>query len=130
MRASEFEKHILTFELCGGVHIRYTNTRADSVRAIGDLYRWWTDRAMDSHTSHLAIHTPVAGGAVSDFRKAVMAWPGIGLKTSKAVEQRFAGSITDAAHAHHLEWSEIQTDGRRFGRPAAERLVNFLRGVT
>ena len=129
MRASEFDKHILTFELCGGVHVRYTNTRADSVRAIGNLYRWWTDRPMDQHSSHLAIHTPAAIGAVSDFRKAVMSWPGVGLKTSKAIEQRFRGSIKDAVQLNEAEWAEIQTDGRRFGRPAAERLTKFFRGV-
>ncbi len=134
MRASEFEKHILTFELCGGVHVRYTNNRADSLRAIVDLYRWWTDRSLDSHTSHLAIHTPAAIGATSDFRKAVMAWPGIGLKTSKAVERQFQGreglgSIDVASSAGVNEWAELLTDGRRFGRPAAERLVKFLRGV-
>lgn len=129
MRASEFEKHILTFELCGGVHVRYTNTRADSVRAISDLYRWFTDKPMDAHSSHLAIHTPAAIGAVSDFRKAVMAWPGIGLKTSKAVEEAYSGSVKKAASTDAYYWAQIETDGRRFGRPAAERLVKFLRGM-
>jgi ERCC4-type nuclease len=128
MRASEFEKHVLTFELCGGVHVRYTNSRADSVRAIVDLYRWWTDRAFDSHTSHLAIHTPATFGPVSDFRKAVMAWPSIGLKVSKAAEKKFAGSIVYAAGADVDAWAELETDGRRFGRPSAEKLVRFLRG--
>ena len=84
---------------------------------------------MDQHSSHLVIHTPAAIGAVSDFRKAVMSWPGVGLKTSKAIEQRFRGSIKDAVQLNEAEWAEIQTDGRRFGRPAAERLTKFFRGV-
>jgi ERCC4-type nuclease len=135
MRASEFEKHLLTFELCGGVHVRYTNLRADSLRAIVELYRWWTDRTFDSHTSHLAIHQPVTLGVVSDFRKAVMAWPSIGLKVSKAVETYFTnqqtgkGSIVAASLADVDQWAEIETDGRRFGRASAQKLVKFLRGV-
>lgn len=128
MRASEFEKHILTFELCGGVHVRYTNTRADSVRAIVDLYRWFTDKPMDAHTSHLAVHTPATLGPVSAFRKAVMAWPHVGFKMSKAAEKRF-GSVEQAAMASAAWWAEVETEGRRFGEVNAQKLVNFLRGV-
>lgn len=135
MRASEFEKHILTFELCGGVHVRYTNSRADSVRAIVNLVRWWQDKALDSHTSHLAIHEPVAAfGVVSEFRRAVMAWPGIGLKLSKAVEKKFQGkhglgSVDVAASASVSDWADLETDGRRFGELNAAKLTKFLRGV-
>jgi ERCC4-type nuclease len=128
MRASELEKHILTFELCGGVHTHYTNTRGDSVRFISSLYRWWTDRALDGHTSHLAIHEPVVLGTVSDFRRAVMMWPGIGLKTSKAVEKEFNGSIWQAATATIDDWARLSIDGRRFGFPAAQKVVKFIRG--
>lgn len=128
MRASEFEKHILTFELCGGVHVRYTNSRADSVRAIVDLFRWWTDKAMDSHTSHVAIHTPVALGPDSDFRYAVRAWPGVGHKLSKAAEKAF-GSVINAASASTRQWAELETEGRRFGEVNAAKLTKFLRKV-
>ena len=128
MRASEFEKHILTFELCGVVHVRYTNSRADSVRAIVELYRWWTDRTFDSHTSHLAIHQPVAFGAVSEFRQAVMAWPGIGLKVSKSAEKVF-GTIERAVRADLSTWAELMTDGRRFGEANAKKVFTFLRGA-
>lgn len=128
MRASEFEKHLLTFELCGGVHVRYTNSRADSVRAIVELYRWWTDRSLDSHTSHLAIHTPVTLGTVSDVRKALMSWPGVGLKLGKVAEKTF-GSVEKAASAAVQQWADLETDGRRFGELNAAKLVRFLRGV-
>lgn len=128
MRASEFEKHILTFELCGGVHVRYTNSRADSVRAIGNLYRWWTDRTMDSHTSHLAVHTPVTLGTVSDVRSAMMSWPGIGLKVSKDVEAKFNGSIRKACRATVPDWAGIVTGGKRLGESTAQRIDRFLDG--
>jgi ERCC4-type nuclease len=129
MRAAEFEKHLLTFELCGGVHVRYVNTRADSVRAIVELYRWWTDRALDSHTSHLAIHTPVTLGVISPFRQAVMAWPGVGLKFSKTLEKWAGRRVDVAATASVTQLSELETDGRRFGEANAAKLVKFLRGV-
>ncbi len=128
MRASEFEKHILTFELCGGVRVRYTNTRADSVRAIADLYRWFTDKAMDAHSSHLAVHEPVTLREVSKVQKALMAWPGVGYKLSRAAENAF-GSVNQACRATMPDWAALETDGRRFGEANAQKLVNFLRGV-
>jgi ERCC4-type nuclease len=133
LRASEFEKHLLTFELCGGIHLRHTDERADSVRFLSNLYRWWTDKALDSHSSHLAIHQPAALGETSDFRRAVMAWPGIGYKMSAAVEKEFKGSIAGAATADVFQWAEIATTSdkgkvTRMGRVEAEKLVKFLRG--
>lgn len=128
MRASEFEKHLLTFAMCGGVHVAHRSTRADSVWAIVDLFRWWTDKALDAHTSHVAIHEPVALGVISDFRAAVMAWPGIGFKFSRAVEEEFEGSITEAAAANTGRWADIEHDGRRFGELKAAKLTKFLRG--
>ena len=128
MRASEMEKHLLTFAVCGGIQVQQTETQAGTLRFISNIYHWWTDVDLDKHTSHLAVHTPSMMGDVSPFRKAVMGWPGIGLKTSRAVEQRF-GSIKNAAMLNEAEWAELETDGRRFGRPAAEKLVKFLRGV-
>lgn len=133
MSASELEKQVLTLECCGGLHVRYTNTRADTVRFLGNLYRWWTDRAMDAHTSHLAVHTAPTIVPVSDFRQAIMRWPHIGLKVSKAVERAFGGSIQAASHASVERWAGIETvtesgQSRRLGRKAAEEIVAFLEG--
>lgn len=127
MRASEFEKHILTFELCGGVHVRYTNTRADSIRAIADLYRWWSDKPMDAHTSHLAVHTPATLGPTSAFCKAVMSWPSIGHKMSKVVEAKF-GTLRAAVNAPFDVWANLESDGRRFGEKNAQKVLNFING--
>jgi ERCC4-type nuclease len=130
MTASAFNKHILTFELCGGCHVHFTNTRVDTHRFICSLYRWWTDVAMDAHTSHLAVHTPVGLIPLSPFRQAICSWPGIGRKTSKAIETHFGGSITRAATATTDEWAGIviNSNGRRLGHATAEKLQRFLRG--
>jgi len=127
MMASELDKQLLTLELCGGLHVAHTHTRADTVRFLGNLYRWWTDRAVDQHTSHLALHVSPTVYAISPFRAAVCQWPGIGVKTSKAVESRFH-SIRGAASASVEEWAQITTGERKLGRKTAERVVKFLRG--
>ena len=133
MSASELEKQVLTLECCGGLHVRYTNSRADTVRFVGNLFRWWTDQALDGHTSHLAVHTAPTIVPVSDFRQAVMRWPHIGFKVSKAVERTFGGSIRAASHASVDQWARIETittagQSRRLGQKAATEIVAFLEG--
>lgn len=133
MTASEMEKQLLTLELCGGLHVRYTNSRADTVRFVSTLYRWWTDVAQDQHTSHLAVHQPPTLVPISTFRKAVCQFPGIGLALSKAVEVFFSGSFKRAVLADAKEWAGIRLfdgDGKskRLGEKTAERVVRFLNG--
>jgi hypothetical protein len=57
----------------------------------------------------------------------VCQWPGIGVKTSKMVEQKFK-TIRCAAAAPVEEWAAITTGDRKLGRKTAERVVKFLRG--
>lgn len=132
MHAVEFEKHVLTFEVCGGVTVRFTNSQADSVRYLQSLYRWWTDKNLDQHTSHLAVHTPHNIVPLSDFRQAVYRFPGVGLKVSAAVEQHFRGCLRDAVNAPAEEWAAIETKDkngkvRRLGMKVAEGIVEFCR---
>lgn len=129
MRASEYEKHLHTFSVCGGIHVLQSDVRDSTIRMLVNLYRWWTDCDLDKHTSHLAVHQPSMLVEVSGFRRAVMQWPGVGLEFSKAVEQHFKGSIVDAANASAAEWAEIETGGksrRRLGHANAAKVVAFL----
>lgn len=134
MRASELEKQVLTLELCGGLHARYTNSRADTVRFIVNLYRWWTDQALDHHTSHLAIHEPPTLVSINQWRQAFARLPGVGIKMSKAVAEHFGNSLRDASRATISEWAAIlvvdESTGksRRIGEKVAERIVRFLEG--
>lgn len=133
MTTSEMEKRVHTLGLMCGLHTRYTNTRNDTLHFIANLYRWWSDESMDRHTSHLTPHTAHSFLPLSDFRQAVMKWPHIGLKASKAVEDYFDASITDAANASVADWAEIitfdkQGKPRRLGNKAAQNIVNFVRG--
>jgi ERCC4-type nuclease len=128
MPGSELEKRLLTLELLGGLHVRFTNTRADSIRFIGSLYRWWTDRDMDKHVSHLAVHDAPSFRPVSDVAAALMRWPGVGYKAAAAAEARFKGSVVRAAQASDVEWAALDIGGKKFGRARAEKLVTWLRG--
>ena len=135
MSASELEKHILTLELCGGCHVRYTPTRRDTLHFIAALVRWWQDKSLDRHTTHLAIHTPASFLPISDFRATVSRLPGIGLKASAAVESYFSGSLRRAVNASVEEWAAIQTidtkgKPRRLGTAVAARIVDFCKGST
>lgn len=133
MNVAEMEKRVMTLELCAGLHTRFCNTRKDTLRFLQALYRWWTDDAQDQHKSHLAVQTVSTVVPLSEFRQAVCHWPGIGVRVSKAVEQRFNGSVLTAAQSTWEVWAaiEIKDDKgnvKRLGEPTARRIVRFLRG--
>ena len=129
MSASEMEKQVLTLELCGGFHVRFTNTRADTLHFIRSLYRWWSDKSLEKHQSHLMVHTPPTLVPVSDERAFYMRLPGVGLKASLAVERHFA-SPRRALTAGIADWAAIETasDGktRRLGTAVASNIEKFL----
>lgn len=131
MTGSELEKYLLTYELCAGLHVRLTNREDDTIHFIANLHRWWCDKAFDQHTSHLAPHRPGGVRPLSDFRQAVMAWPGVGRAVSLSAELSFK-SIRRAANGTVDEWATLATldkkhKARRFGISAAEHLVDWLR---
>lgn len=128
MPGSELEKRLLTLEQLGGLHVRFTNTRADSIRFIGSLYRWWTDRDLDKHASHLAVHDAPTFHTVSDEAAALMRWPGIGHKAAAAAELRFKRSVSRAAAASAADWAALDIGGKKFGRIKADKLVTWLKG--
>jgi len=133
MSASELEKQILTLELCGGLHVRYTNTRLDTVRFIGALYHWFTDKSFDRHTSHLKAYEAPTLIPVSEYRRLYMSIPGIGYKLSQAVENHFKGGPRQAVCAGINEWAAIEClsdegKSRKLGNTVATKIVAFLRG--
>lgn len=133
--AIELEKRIICLETRGGIRVRHTNTKRDSLRFIIALYRFWTDKDLDEHKSHLAIHAPDLDNTlalpVSDFRRVVAQIPGIGYKTSRSVEHHFEGSFRRMMLATAAEWAEITTTHggkeRRLGPAKATAITDFLR---
>lgn len=133
LTTSEMTKNLTTLEVCGGLHIRFTDDLNDTVRFLTDLYRWYTDKAMDEHRSHQQVHRPLGFLRLSDFRETVSRFPGVGVKTSAAVEQAFGGSLRRAVNASVEDWAKIQTKDkkghlRRLGVPTAERIVQWVKG--
>lgn len=126
MFASELENRLLTAHRLGGLNVRHCNTRADSIRFITALYRWWNDRALDQHRSHLAVYDAPTFRAISDSVAALMRWPGVGDKAAAAAIKEF-GSVRDAATAHELDWANLEVSGKKFGKARASKLVTWLR---
>jgi ERCC4-type nuclease len=128
MSAAEMEKHLLTLELCAGLKVRYTNTERDTVRFLGQLYRWWTDKDMDAHGSHLAVHQVSSFRPLSEFEQVVSRFPGIGIKKAGAVQRYFNDSLIQAVTAPVEQWAEVETNGRKLGMKTAVRIVAFCKG--
>lgn len=133
MTVGELLKRVFVMHLRGGLNPWWTQNRRESVTAIEMLYRVWTDKALDEHTSHLAMYQPPTLVPVSDERAILAKLPGIGFKASAAVEAHFGGSLIRAFNAPVEEWAEIATvdektgKTRRIGMKVATRVVRFIR---
>jgi ERCC4-type nuclease len=91
-QAADLEKRLFTLETRGGLHIRHSARREDTIRFIATYYRCWTDKDLDQHKSHLAIHAPDMDSTltrpVSKFRKGLVGLvDGIGREMSLAIEK-------------------------------------------
>jgi ERCC4-type nuclease len=132
MAVAEMEKRVLTLELMGGLRVRHTSSRACTLHFIASLYRWFTDGAMDRHTSHLAPHTAHSFLPLSDFRQTVMRFPHIGLAASKSVEDYFGANLREACLASVADWAEIvvydKKGFKRLGMTVALAITQFIRG--
>ena len=131
--ASALRKKLYGLPLRAGVLTVQTRDHADTVRNIIDLYRMWSDDDFDKHTSHLVVYHPHGLLQVSDFVKAVSAWPRIGVQIARAAEKLFKGSVRRAAMAGPQEWAGLETvnsDGglRKVGLSVATDIDNFLEG--
>ncbi len=125
--ASVLEQRVLTLEHRGGLHVRWTRNQEETIRYVHALYRFWTDRDLDGHRSHLAVHAVDLDRTllepVSDERRVYAAFPNVGYKRSGAVESHFP-SLWAAANALEPEWVKVPG----IGKTLANNLVAFIRG--
>lgn len=129
MPASEYHKRLLTLSQEHGLNYWGTRNRAMTLHWIVDTYRWYTDAS--KHDSGTALYQrPMGIGfqAVSDFRRSVATFPGVGAKWSSAAEKVFVGSLRRACNATASEWAALEQGGRCFGMKAAERVVDYIGG--
>lgn len=122
MNAYEFLKRIQNLHLNGGLNTQYAPTQDRLVTNIEVLYRVWTDKDKDAHTSHLAIYNPPTLVPVSQFRRTINTLPGLGFERSAAA-QRVFGDLHTAINATADEWAKLTTNGKKFGTPAAQSVV-------
>lgn len=121
------EQRVLTLDIRGGLRARWTRNQKETIRYVSALYRFWTDRDLDEHRSHLAVHAPDFDRALvvpmSDVRRFAAMLPGIGYHKSSVVEKHF-DSIEEMATAPEAKWREI--DG--IGKKLAADIVKFCKG--
>lgn len=141
--AVELEKRVLTLETRGGLRVRWTPDQQATVRYLTALYRFWTDKDLDGHKSHLAIHAPDFDNTlkrpVSSFRKGLHgACPGVGLALTSAVET----AVWDAEN-NRASWRKLMLmteqqladlplvdskgKSRRLGPAKAKQIMEALR---
>ena len=124
--------------------MRHTTTRRDTLRVIEAIYRYWTDKDLDQHKSHMAIYAPDFDKGLlvptSNFRKIVAyVLPGCGLQVSKAVEERCLvnskPSLKKLLGLDERQWAEIASksvgkDGvvklRKLGEARARQIMGTL----
>ena len=133
MTVGELLKRLNVMHLRSGLNWHRTMNQRETLKYVETLYRVWTDMDLDQHTSHVGVYNPPTPRPVSKFRQAVMRWPGVGYRTSLAIEERFGGSVRRASGGTVEEYAGLTTvddkgKSRRFGEPAAQTLVNFLEG--
>jgi ERCC4-type nuclease len=121
--AIELEKRICTLEARGGFRLRYTTTRRGSIRTIIALYRFWTDKDLDLHRSHLAVHAPDLDRGlkipISLKRQLAATLPDVGYIKSQAVDNYFP-SIRAMFNASPEEWQKIEGIGKKIAKSLDE----------
>lgn len=122
MSSAELAKTLIGFPLRAGTLVWETRTRRDSIDWITNLYRTFTDKPWDDHTSHVGVYRPATLVPISDKRVTFCTLPGIGVKTSALIEAHFKGNIRKAANASLHEWGKINGIGLK----TAERLITYL----
>jgi len=126
--AVALEEEVINIQTRGGCWVRHTTTRRDTLRFILACFRYWTDRNLDEHRSHLAIYAPdLDKGLLSPRslkRQLAAQLPGIGFLKSQAVDKHFR-SIVHMVLATPDDWMKI--DG--IGRKTAEEVVKALKDL-
>lgn len=135
--AVTFEQEILNIQTRGGVWVRHTTTRRDTLRFITAAYRYWTDKDLDEHKSHMAVYAPDLDGGLltppSDFRKALQVLlPGIGFAASKQIEEECGSSFRTLMHWTEQRWASLTTTSRsgktrKLGASRAQAIMEALR---
>lgn len=112
--AVTFEQEMLNIAVRGGVTVVNRTTRKDCLRWILACWRYWSDRDLDRHKSHLAVYAPDLDRGLltprSLLRQTAAQFPGIGFMLSGVVEKHFR-TIQEMVNAPVSEWVKIEGIG-------------------
>lgn len=134
MTVNELLKRIYVLHLCGGLNPWYTTTRKDTLQSLVALYHCWTDTDLDKHKSHIAAYEAPSIISISSFRRTVKTFPGVGLRSSLAVEMQFSGNLVAAVTASVETWAGIliideKGKPRRLGTKVAQSIYDYCHAV-
>lgn len=141
--ALALEQRLINLETRGGLPYKICANRRATVRFISALYRYWTDKDLDQHKSHLAMYCPDLDRGVfnppTDFRKALsVLLPDVHTAVSRAIEEAVGGPTTkNRVKLQRLlawsaeQWADLQVvtekgKPRRLGESRAKRIMEAL----
>ena len=130
MTIGELRGRLNTLHVLAGMNPKTTKDQEETCGEIEGLYRFWTDRDLDQHKSHLAIYRPPTLVPLSQFRKTITTLPDMGLKYSLAAQKSFK-SIKRAINASADKWAELESvdvkgKKKRLGNAVAGRIVDAI----
>jgi hypothetical protein len=146
--AVAFEQEILNIQTRGGFWVKQTTTRRNTLRFIVSCFRYWTDKDLDQHKSHMAIYAPDLDKGLltppSDFRKALTVMlPDVGLQVSGAIESFVGKDQTLRVQLARMlsmtpeDWAGLETthynrkkrttEKRKFGTKHARTVMEALK---
>jgi len=132
----DFEGWLTSVETLGGVRVRRTDSRRETVAVVMDLWHWWSAKEFDRHRSLCQFDNSqdmapmLKPGLV---RRVAAQLPGISWVRSQHVAARFE-SVLEMATAGVEDWAGIKwrtADGERnqgIGMVTAKKVVAAIRG--
>jgi ERCC4-type nuclease len=123
MSISELLKRVFVLHLAGGLNPLWTSSRQDTLSVIRDLYRTWTDKALDEHKSHLAVYTPPAPiyVPVTPASHCAKGIEGIGWPKAHAIARHFK-TVEAMVAADEKEWMKVEGIGKELAARAVRAL--------
>lgn len=124
MALGELLRRVFVLHACHGLTPIWCRIETDALRQVEAVYRTWTDKARDQHTSHTGIYRAPALVEISEFRRFITAIEGIGVRTSLDIDRHFRGSLRAAIAADEAEWRRIPGIGPKL----ASHIIDVFEG--
>lgn len=124
LRFDEMHGFLLTLEERAGVSWRRSTGALETLHLIKSIYRWWSDKPVEKHRSHLAFHRepdPHLLSKPSLTRLWAKELPGVGWDRAKQIE-KFFPSAQALALADISTWKEVPG----IGKTLATRIVSEI----